>query len=290
MRVLVIGASGGVGGSIVEQLLALPSPPLIRVSSRDPSKATFPPSVQVVQGDLQEPSTYSALFTSVQRVFFYAAHGQDSGAFASMLRAMQSAGVQHVVFLSSKWVVDWPEELFGRMHAPLEDAIKAGGMSYTLLRPTFFASNVFHHLFGWMEEVRATGGVSLVRPHAHSAPIAPEDIAAVAVTALTTDQLVNAAPSLTGPRSMSQREQVESINRARESVGKAPIKVHLQSAEEWRAAAVQHMPAVFADALLRNWENTDEKPEEVQSTERLTAKAATTFEAWVEKNQNQLSE
>ena len=165
--------------------------------------------------------------------------------------------------------------------------MKAAGFEYTFLRPGNFASNVQLH---WMGEVRATGAVTLVKPNAQSAPIAVEDIAAVAVTALTTDTLVNAAPSLTGPHSMSQQEQVEIISRAREAQGKAAIKVQVKPAEEWRVGFVQHMPAAFADALLANWEAMDGKAEEVQSSERLTGKQATTFEQWVNKRKVQLSE
>ena len=287
MRVLVIGATGGVGGSIVEQLLALPSPPSIRVSSRDPSKVTLPTSVEVVRGDLRDTSTYPTLFASVDRVFLYCPHGQGSDTTAELMRAMQGAGVRYVVFLSSKWVVDAPESVFARVHAPMEEAIRGAGFSYTLLRPGSFSSNVFMH---WMGEVRATGGLTLVRPNAQQASIAPEDIAAVAVTALTTDGLVDTAPSLTGPRSMSQGEQVEVVSRARESMGKASIRLQVKSAEEWRARAVQHMPAVFADELLRFWGVMDGKPEEVLSSERLTGKPSTTFEAWVEKNKQALGQ
>ena len=239
-----------------------------------------------MKSDLRDPLSYPTLFTSVERVFFYAPH-QGSTPVTEMMQAMKSAGVQRVVFLSSKWVQDWPEELFARMHAPLEEAVKTAGLSYTFLRPGNFSSNVFMH---WMGEVRATGAVSLVRPNAQSAPIAPEDIAAVGVTALMTDELLNASPPLTGPRSMSQQEQIDVRNEARESAGKVPIRAQLKSAEDWKTAAIQHMPAVVADALLRMWENTDGKPERVQNTERLTGKPATTFEAWVEKNNKQLNE
>lgn len=46
-------------------------------------------------------------------------------------------------------------------------------------------------------------------PNAHTTPIANEDTAQIAVIALTSNKLDNAAPSLTGPRSISQREQIE---------------------------------------------------------------------------------
>ena len=185
-------------------------------------------------------------------------------------------------------MAQWPDSIFGRLHAPFEEAVKAAGFEYTFLRPGNFASNV---IMWWQGEIRATGGVTLVKPNVQSAPVAPEDMAAVAVTALTTDALVNTAPSLTGPRSMSQQEQVEIISRAREAQGKAAIKVQVKPAEEWKAVFTQHthIPAMFADALLHHWEVVDGKAEEVQSSERLTGKPATTFEAWVDKHAQELS-
>ena len=102
MRVLVIGATGKVGSCVVEQLLALPSPPTVRVSSREPSKANFPSSVEVVQGDLTESSTYPALFASVDRVFLYAPHSRGGPSpVPQLIQALHTAGVRRVVFLSS---------------------------------------------------------------------------------------------------------------------------------------------------------------------------------------------
>ena len=100
MRVLIVGATGNVGGCILQQLLALPSPPTLRASSRNPSKLAFPATVEAVQGDLQDPSTYPVLFASVDRVFFCAPY--SSTPIPQLMAALRTAGVQRVVFLSTK--------------------------------------------------------------------------------------------------------------------------------------------------------------------------------------------
>ena len=110
MRVLVLGATGYVSGSLVSQLLHLPKPPFIRVSTRNPS-AAFPPTVEFVKGDLTDPSTYPALFSSIDRVFLYAVKRCP---LLTLCQAMHTAGVQRVVQLSSKVVVSEPDAFFAR--------------------------------------------------------------------------------------------------------------------------------------------------------------------------------
>jgi uncharacterized protein YbjT (DUF2867 family) len=56
-KILIIGASGGVRRSLLQQLLAISNPPSMRVSTRNQAKAGFPSSVEVVQGDLEEPAS-----------------------------------------------------------------------------------------------------------------------------------------------------------------------------------------------------------------------------------------
>jgi uncharacterized protein YbjT (DUF2867 family) len=68
-KILLTGATGGVGRTVLSQLLALSPQPSLRVSSRDPSKLKgVPSSVEVVKGDLDDPTTYSVLFNNVEKV------------------------------------------------------------------------------------------------------------------------------------------------------------------------------------------------------------------------------
>jgi len=283
-KILIVGASGGVGGSLLRQLLALSSPPSIRVSTRNPASITFPTSVEVVQGDLSDSSSYPRLFGGIDRAFLYV---RQHVPFPELLSAAKEAGVQNVVLLSSMTVEFDPESWIGKTHLDAENAIRESGIKFTFLRPRNFASN--SRLF-WAGTMQKTGKLWLAYPGAQAAPIAEDDMAAVALVALTTDQLLNQAIPLCGPISMSQQEQLEAINRLRQRAGKKPIELIIISAEEWKAQMLAwrkgEFNPVFADQLLAWWKESDGKPEFIQSSERITGKPSQTYDEWLEINKD----
>ncbi|KAE8440650.1 hypothetical protein EG329_006846 [Mollisiaceae sp. DMI_Dod_QoI] len=277
-KVLIVGASGAVGSSLLRQLLALDNPPSIRVSSRNPTNTSFPASVEVVQGDFSDPSSYTRLFTGIDRAFLYVRPGV---AFPQLLAAAKEAGVKYIVLLSSMTVEFDPESWIGKMHLDAEEAVRASGLQYTFLRPRNFASNSKAFWVGMMQK---TGKLSLVYPNAHAAPVTEDDMAAVGLVALTTDKIVNQAIPLCGPISMSQQEQLEAINRLRKREGKKPIELIVISPEEWKAQS--GLDSGFADQLLSWWKESDGKPELIQSSERVTGKPSQTYEEWLELNRD----
>ena len=130
-KILITGASGAVGNLVLSQLLARTPQPLLRVSSRDPTKLNVPSSVEVVKGDLSDPSTYPALFNKVEKVFLYASGAE--GKATQVAKAAKDAGVRHIVFLSSALVLEHGNYI-GEMHLRVENAIKDAGFTYTFLR------------------------------------------------------------------------------------------------------------------------------------------------------------
>ncbi len=56
--ILVTGATGNVGSELVSALAARGE--AVRALARDPDRATFPPAVQVVAGDLGAPGSLTA--------------------------------------------------------------------------------------------------------------------------------------------------------------------------------------------------------------------------------------
>ncbi|CAL5865822.1 uncharacterized protein PFLUO_LOCUS28 [Penicillium psychrofluorescens] len=274
-NVLIVGATGGVGGSLLRQLLALPRPPSIRVSTRNLAKAEFPSSVQAVQGDLEDASSYPMLFRGIDRVFMYA---KPEVSFPQLLSAARDCGVTYMVLLSSMTVEFDPESIVGRLHREVEHAIKASGLQYTFLRPRNFSSNSRQF---WVPQMEKTGKLWMAYPNAQTAPVSEDDMAGVALVSLTTDKLLNQAVGLSGPVSISQREQVNAINRLRVSEGKKPVELIILSPEEWKARQAGHMSAEFQDQLLTWWELTDGKPEMIQSSERITGKPSQSYDDWL---------
>lgn len=270
-RILVTGATGKVGGSVVTQLHAAGVP--VRALVR--KEADFPAGVQAVRGDLGDPASLDTALEGVDSVFlvwpFLSAEG------ASDVIETIGKRARRVVYLSSAGVgseKENPGEAITMFHTELEHLIEASGVEWTALRPTGFASNTL----GWAEEIRTTGTVRaalarLARPLIHEA-----DIAAVAVQALTTDALLGTRPLITGLELLTQERQVAQIS---EAIGR-PVRfeeVALDEAIEQMKAA--GYPAELVEAVLPAQAEMLDNPEPVNDeVERITGTPARSFREW----------
>jgi uncharacterized protein YbjT (DUF2867 family) len=268
--ILVTGATGMVGGSVVTQLHAAGVP--VRALVR--READFPKSVQAVHGDLADPASLDTALEGVDSVFlvwpFLSAEGASDVIDAIGKRA------RRVVYLSSAGVgsAEEPGEAITMFHTELERLIEASGLEWTALRPTGFASNTL----GWAEEIRTTGTVraplaKLARPLIHEA-----DMAAVAVQALTTDALLGARPLITGPELVTHERQVALIS---EAIGR-PVRFEEVAMEE----AIEQMkaagyPAELVEAVVPAQAEMLDNPEPVNDeVERITGRPARSFREW----------
>ncbi|GAB3308517.1 NAD(P)H-binding protein [Epidermidibacterium keratini] len=107
-RVLVTGASGYIGGELIEPLIAAGAD--VRVFARQPDKLRSKPwarSVEIVQGDAADPADVDRALESVD-VAYYLLHSMDGdGDFAERDREMarafadsaERAGVRRIVYL-----------------------------------------------------------------------------------------------------------------------------------------------------------------------------------------------
>lgn len=140
MTILVTGATGRVGRHVVDQLVARNAD--VRVLVRDPAKANFASSVDVVQGDMLNIDALRLAFNGVRTLFLLNAVAGDEFTQAIIaLNIAREAGVERVVYLS---VFDADRALnvphfavkFGA-----ERMLEAMGFSATILRPAYFIDN-----------------------------------------------------------------------------------------------------------------------------------------------------
>ncbi|SCQ66133.1 NmrA family protein [Propionibacterium freudenreichii] len=275
MSVLVVGASGAIGGAVVGGLLERGEE--VRASSRTPEKLTLPSQVQVFAADLNDPTSFAAALKSVDRVFLYA----DLEEPEALIAAFVAAGVRHVVLLSSSSVTfhGADEDFNGSRFIRVERAIEALGMAYTFLRPGGFASNAAR----WSWGVQGESAVPLPYPEAVQVPVHEQDIADVAVIALSGDTLIGQAPVLTGPERLTLRQQVDTIG----SVIGRRVMVIEQTEAESTAMLSQYVPDVWVRQIVKDWrEAVGTTPAISTEYERITGKPSRTFRTWVEDNAN----
>ena len=107
--------------------------------------------------------------------------------------------------------------------------------------------------------------------------VADEDIAAVAVRALTSQQLDGQKIVLTGPHSLTMREQVRAISRA---IGQPVDVIEIADAEA-RALYGRILPPKYLELLMAQWAFEQTEPAAVtEAVERITGRPATTYSDW----------
>lgn len=264
---LVIGATGQVGRAVVADLCARGLK--VRALSRTPESAGLPPEVETVAGDVTDPASVEPALDGVSKVYLTA--GPDSGRSVSALAA--SAGIEHLVLLSSQAVHLPRENSVADKHAAAEEAVRASGVPWTFLRPGSFSSNALQ----WAGTIRDEGVVYAPYPDVTTAPADPADLGAVAAATLASDAYAGAVLELTGPASVTQWEQVEILS----ELLHRRIRLEAVPPEVMREAMAQQLGRKTADDLLEVMAHGDGKDTgPLPTVEQVTGRAPRGFREW----------
>jgi uncharacterized protein YbjT (DUF2867 family) len=209
--ILVTGATGMVGRSLVANLLADGAE--VRAITRDRASAMLSAQVDVVQGDLHRPETLKDVFDGISAIFVNPRAVGDS--VSDVLALSRSHGVRRAVVLSSTNVDDdfslQPSRFRGDRNKEVEDAVMGSGLDWVSIRSATMAPNTIG-LFG--AQIRAGDLVRGPYPTATEAIIDPADVSAVAAVALRRSDLDQRRIDVTGPQSLTQSEMVDLIGAA----------------------------------------------------------------------------
>jgi len=196
VTILVTGATGNVGRLVVDELVQAGASG-VRALTVDPARAALPEGVEVVKGYVGRPQSLDAVFDGIDTVYLapVPAVAREVAVLA------RDAGVQRFVTLTGGPGTEW--------HG-IEADVEASGLPCTHLEPGEFMANAT--IFAG--QIRTTGRVLGTYPTAANAPIALEDIAAVAARALLDDSHAGRTYDLTGPESLTHPQIVHEIGRA----------------------------------------------------------------------------
>lgn len=205
--ILVTGATGNVGGKVLSLLRA--EGHKVRALTRDPGRAAFATGgdLEVVAADLGRPQTLPPALEGVQKVFLMSLGANKATHDAHLVAAAREAGVEHIVQLSTLGVEmaeDPKANPLGHWHRLAEDALRESGVPWTILRPNGFMSMNL----GWAASIKAEGVARGPLADVPEAIVDPRDIAEVAVRALTGQGHQGQVYELTGPQSLTGREQL----------------------------------------------------------------------------------
>lgn len=140
MTILVTAATGRVGRHVVDQLAQRGAK--VRVLTRDPAKASFPPGVEVAQGDLLDLDALRLAFKGVRTLFLLnAVTGDEFTQAIIALNVAREAGVERVVYLSVIHADRFVNVPHFAVKSGAERMLVQMHFGATILRPTYFIDN-----------------------------------------------------------------------------------------------------------------------------------------------------
>lgn len=290
--ILVIGSTGHVGSQVVAQLREKGVP--VRAMTRMPGTAHLPAQVEVVGGDLTSPETLEPALNGVDTVFLV--WTAPPAAFPQVLDRI-ARRARRIVYLSAP--LKTPHPFFQQPNAArvvaeqIEREIEASGLEWTFLRPGMFACNAPHW---WGRQLRAGDVVRWPYLSVPTAPIDPRDIAAIGVRALTESGHAGTEYVLTGPESLTQREQISVVGsvlgrRLRiEEMTPDEARKELISVMDWGTAPVTAVSSVI-ETLLSAWGAAMGQPAFVSTTfAEITGTRPRTFRQWADDHADEFPE
>jgi uncharacterized protein YbjT (DUF2867 family) len=225
-RVLVVGGTGKTGRRVANRLAERGV--AVRLGSRSADPAF----------DWDAPSGWPAALRSVDAVYlsYYpdlAAPGAPA-AIEGFVAAAAHAGVRRVVLLSGR----------GEPEAQrCEQLVRDCGLEWTIVRASWFAQNFSE---GYLLDAVLAGDVALPAGDVGEPFVDADDIADVAVAALTEDRHIGQLYEVTGPRLWTFAEAVAEIGRA---TGRA-VRYHQITTEAFAAGARDaEVPDAFVSLL-----------------------------------------
>ena len=138
--ILVTGSTGNTGSGLVPALLA--GGARVRALVHSPAKAAAlrAQGAEVVIGDLGKPETLTAAVAGVDRIYLCLFNGPDQAAHGrNLIAAARAAGRPHIVHHSASGS---DRSRIIRHIAEVEAELKASGLPWTILRPTFYLQNL----------------------------------------------------------------------------------------------------------------------------------------------------
>jgi uncharacterized protein YbjT (DUF2867 family) len=248
--ILIIAATGQVGGQAARELVAAGAP--IRALVRDPSRATALDGAEVVAGSFEDDAS---LARALDRVDTMLLAGRDSPEAVAQHRRVlahaRRAGVRHIVKLSAVGAApDSPVALM-REHNEVDQEVRHAAADWTLLKPQLYMQNLLRaaeavrrdgvlaapmgdERFPLVDtrDVGATAAAVLAEPAAH----AGQTYALTGPAAPTYDEVAGALADVTG-RPVTYQPVSPDAYEARLLAAGLP---------DWRAFDLAHIASAYA--------------------------------------------
>ena len=216
--ILVVGATGTLGGNVTRRLLARGH--AVRAMVRDPSRLPLS-GVEVVRGDLRDPASLRAAVQGASQLLTTANSFMGRGAasptkvdvpgYRALVAAAREAGVTRIVHVSAYGLTaDTPVDYF-RVKYQVDEVITASGLMWVLLKASAFM-DIWADVLGGSIAKNGTATV-FGDGKARSNYIAVDDVAEYLLRILERPEIRNEVIDVGGPSTISAVEFAELMGR-----------------------------------------------------------------------------
>jgi len=246
-KLFVTGATGQLGGLVVDALLKTIPAGAIVAGARDPAKASAVAlrgkGVEVRIADYARPETLASALTGVDRLLLVSSseNGKRREQHRNVIAAAKNAGVGLIVY-TSILRADTSPLLLAQEHRDTEAALTEAGVPFVLLRNGWYTE-----VYTWRLPLALKHGALIgAADNGRISSAARADYAEAAAVVLAGEGHAGRTYELAGDPSFSLAELVTVVS---EAAGK-PIDYQNLTAEEFKAAAIRAgVPEMFATIL-----------------------------------------
>jgi uncharacterized protein YbjT (DUF2867 family) len=236
---LVVGATGHVGSSLVQELVQRAQP--VRALSSKPARPASG-GVEWAQADLVSGQGLDRAFEGVSHAFVFTppGHPRHHEIINPLIERAARHRLEKVVLMSAMGADADP-------NAPLRQAelkLEGSGLAWNTLRPNWFMQN-FSSVY--LPGILATGRIELPVGQAKTSFIDTRDIAAAAARLLTAHDLDNRAFELTGPEALDHDQVAAILSRV---TGKTITYRTIEPAVLRERLLAAGLPADYTDFLV----------------------------------------
>jgi NAD(P)H dehydrogenase (quinone) len=249
-KTLVTGASGQLGQAIIRHLLDTYSVPAsdIVAASRDTSKlATLgAKGVELRVADFDDAASLDKAFAGIDTVLIIstdalAVPGQRLTQHKAAVEAAKKAGVTHLAYTSMP-NPDKSLVTFAPDHLGTEQAVKASGLPYTIIRNAWYNDNYLHS----MPHNLQSGQWFTAMGEGKVPNISRDDCARAAAAALAKGKAENKTYTVTGPQSLNADEIAAIVS---DAAGKPLTVIQVSPADLQKGIEGAGLPGFVAEML-----------------------------------------
>jgi len=229
MKILVVGATGRLGGVITQALLAQGREVRILVRRNSPSvelakqglatsaEALVAAGAQPVYGDMKERASLDAACQGIDIVITTANSALRSGddnpqtvdkeGNRNLIEAAKAAGVKQFIFVSALGASPDHPVPFMAAKGQTDAYLIASGLAYTILAPTAYME-VWPAMVVGMPAARGAPVTLMGEARSRQSFISSGDVAAYAIAAVEHPAAINQYLAVSGPQALSYRDVV----------------------------------------------------------------------------------